>query len=112
MLERVLRSAADGLIERGRAAEEEGRLREACELYRMAARSAPAYAKAHLNLGIALEALGEGEGARAALEKALSLDPEDPYASYNLGRLHYLRGALPWSERLRREALRLRPEFF
>ena len=112
MLERVLRSAADGLIERGRAAEEEGKLREACELYRMAARSAPAYAKAHLNLGIALEALGEGEGARAALEKALSLDPEDPYASYNLGRLHYLRGALPWSERLLREALRLRPDFF
>lgn len=112
MLERVLRSAADGLIARGSAAEKDGKLREACELYRMAARSAPAYAKAHLNLGVALEALGDGEGARAALEKALSLDPAEPYANYNLGRLHYLRGALPWSERLLREALRARPEFF
>ena len=112
MLERVLRSAADGLLARGNAAEKEGKLREACELYRMAAKSAPAYAKAHLNLGIALEALGELEGARAALEKALSLDPAEPYANYNLGRLHYLSGALPWSERLLREALRARPEFF
>jgi predicted O-linked N-acetylglucosamine transferase (SPINDLY family) len=112
MLERVLRSAADGLIARGNAAEKEGKLREACELYRMAARSAPDYAKAHLNLGIALDALGEAQGARAALEKALALDPAEPYANYNLGRLHFLAGALPWSERLLREALRARPEFF
>lgn len=112
MLERVLKSAADGLIARGNAAEKEGKLREACELYRMAASSAPQYAKAHLNLGIALEALGDAPGARAALEKALSLDPAEPYANYNLGRLHFLAGALPWSERLLREALRARPEFF
>ena len=110
MLDRVLRSAADGLIARGNAAEKEGRLREACELYRMAARSAPGYAKAHLNLGVALEALGELDGARAALEKALSLEPGEPYASYNLGRIHYLRGALPWSERLLREGWVVRRE--
>lgn len=112
MLERVLRSTADGLIARGNAAEKEGKLREACELYRMAAKSAPGYARAHLNLGIALDALGDMDGARASLENALALDPAEPFANYNLGRLHYLRGALPWSERLLREALRARPEFF
>ena len=48
--------AADRLIAEGNRAESSGKLREAYALYRQAVSSAPHYAKAHLNLAIALEA--------------------------------------------------------
>jgi len=103
--------AADRLIAEGNQAEKESRLREACELYRKAVAAAPGYAKAHLNLGIGLEAIGDADGAIGCHEKALASDPGDPYASYNLGRLLYTRGALPQAERLLEQALQRRPEF-
>ena len=111
MFEWVLRRAAERLIARGNLAEKAGRLDEACELYRQAVGSAPAYAKAHLNLGIALEAAGDLDGALACHEKALALDPADPYANYNLGRLSYLRSSLPRAEQLLGQALRSRADF-
>jgi len=103
--------SADALIAKGNAAERDGRLSEACERYREAVRLAPGYAKAHLNLGIGLEALGDAAGAIASHQAALAADPAEPFASYNLGRLRYLRGELPEAERLLRQALRSRPEF-
>lgn len=103
--------AADRLIVEGNQAEREGRLREACESYRRAVDTAPRYAKAHLNLGIGLEALGEAESAIGAYSAALALDPADPYAPYNLGKLLFTRGALPQADRLLKEAVRLLPEF-
>ncbi|HKA60516.1 MAG TPA: hypothetical protein VKD28_18000, partial [Gemmatimonadales bacterium] len=53
------RAAADQLVIEGNRAESEGRLREACELYRRAVAAAPGWGKAHLNLGIGLEAMGD-----------------------------------------------------
>lgn len=76
------------LIQQARQAEAEGRLHDARDLYRRAG--------AHLELGTVLEALGDIEGAMAAYEAL----PENPYASYNLGRLHYLRGAYERAEQI------------
>src|SRR5262245_25192831 len=106
MLER-----AAALIAQGNQAEDAGRLQEASALYREALRAAPDYAKAHLNLGIALAALGDAAGAAACYEKALSLDAADPYAAYNFGRLRYEHGAADEAERLLRQALRHKPDF-
>ena len=102
---------ADALIAQGNRAEGAGRLEEATALYREALRLAPRYAKAHLNLGIALHAAGDDAGAVACYESALALDAANPYASYNFGRLRYERGAAPEAERLLRQALRAKPQF-
>jgi predicted O-linked N-acetylglucosamine transferase (SPINDLY family) len=103
--------AAERLIAEGNRVEQEGDLHEACNLYREAVHIAPGYAKAHLNLGIGLEAAGEGDAAAAAFEAALRIDPTDPYTSYNLGRLLHVRGELPRAEQLLRAALERKPDF-
>jgi len=103
--------AAERLIAEGNRAEDAGKLQHACALYREAARLAPQSAKAHLNLGIALQALGDEAGAVAGYEKALAIDAANPYARYNLGKLRYERGAHAEAEQLLRQALRTRPDF-
>lgn len=103
--------AAQQWIAQGNRAEDEGRLREACESYRKAVAAAPRYAKAHLNLGIALEALGDADGAIGAYQAALGIDAADPYVHYNLGKLLYTRGVLARAGELLREAVRLQPDF-
>lgn len=103
--------AAEHLIAEGNRAEDAGRLEHACALYSEAVRLAPQWAKAHLNLGIALQALGDHAGATASYEKALALDPANPYARYNFGKLRYERGAHGEAEELLRQALRSRPDF-
>jgi len=103
--------AAERLIAEGNRAEDAGKLQEACALYREAVRLAPQSARAHLNLGIALQALGDEAGAVAGYEKALALDPGNPYAQYNFGKLRYERGAHSEADGLLRQALRLKPDF-
>ena len=106
MLER-----SDALISEGNRAEDAGKLHEACALYREAVKLAPQSARAHLNLGIALQALGDEAGAVAGYEKALALEPANAYASYNFGKLRYERGAPAEAERLLRQALRAKADF-
>src|SRR5678815_1151923 len=101
MLER-----SDALISEGNRAEDAGKLHEACALYREAVRLAPQSAKAHLNLGIALQALGDEAGAAAGYEQALAIDAANPYAYYNLGKMRHDRGAHAEAEPLLRQALR------
>lgn len=103
--------AAERLIADGNRAEDAGQLEQACALYREAVRLAPQSAKAHLNLGIALQALGDDAGATAGYENALALDPANPYAGYNFGKLRYERGAPEAAERLLRQALRAKTDF-
>src|SRR2546425_7593754 len=86
---------ADTLIADGNRAETEGRLAEACELYRQAVQRAPRYAKAQLNLGAALEAVGDTAGAVACYEKALVIEPGSPAGNYNPGKLLYAPGSPP-----------------
>jgi predicted O-linked N-acetylglucosamine transferase (SPINDLY family) len=110
-IEAVPRETADRLIAEGNRAEEAGRVEEACGRYREAVRVAPGYARAHLNLGIGLEAAGAAEAAISSYETALAIDPAEPFAAYNLGKLHYTRGVPAEAERLLRQALKNRPEF-
>ena len=105
------KEAADQLIAEGNRAETAGALQNACDLYRRAVASAPRYARAHLNLGIGLEALGDAAGALACYERALALDAADPFAGYNLGKLLYARGELPRARQLLEQALRHRSDF-
>jgi predicted O-linked N-acetylglucosamine transferase (SPINDLY family) len=103
-------SAAE-LVAAGNRAESESRVREACDLYRRAIEADPAHAPGYLNLGAALEALGEPEGAADAYRALLGIDGENPHASYNLGRLRFAAGAAPEAEGRLRDALRARPGF-
>jgi protein O-GlcNAc transferase len=102
---------ADSLIASGNRAEKGGRLSEACELYRKAVQAAPGHAKAHLNLGIGLEAAGDIRGAMEQYEAALGIDAADAYANYNLANLLYARGDLARAEPLLKAALKGKPDF-
>lgn len=74
-------------------------------------KAAPGYARAHVNLGIGLEALGDADGAMRCFEAALAADASDPYATYNVGNQLYRRGELERPERLFRVALQSKPDF-
>jgi protein O-GlcNAc transferase len=102
---------ADRLIAEGNRAEDAGDAATACECYRQATAIAPSYAKAHLNLGIGLEATGEAEQAREAYEAALVIDARNAFANYNLGKLYLARGASARAEPLLRQALADKPDF-
>jgi protein O-GlcNAc transferase len=102
---------ADALIAEGNEAEDAGKPNEACEHYRSAVAVAPRYARAHLNLGLGLEAIGDIEAAFRSYEAALAIDPGDAYANYNLGRALHALGDLERAERLLRAALDRKPEF-
>ena len=103
--------ASDRLIARGNEVEKDGKLGEACELYRKAVQAAPDYAKAHLNLGIGLEASGDVDAAIGQYEAALVIDAADTYANYNLANLLYARGDLARAEPLLKAALERKPDF-
>ena len=102
---------AETLIAEGNRAEDAGDLARACELYRRAVSLAPRLAKAHLNLGVGLEASGDAAGALAAYEKALAIDPASPAANYNLGKLLYTQGAYGEAARRLKQALEGRAQF-
>src|SRR5688572_5869719 len=85
-----LTETADSLIAQGNQAESAGNPEEACNLYRQAIAAAPAYAKAHLNLGIGLEAAEQPGPAAEAYRAALAIDATDAYANYNLGKLRLM----------------------
>lgn len=103
--------AADRLIAEGNRAEDSGKLQQACELYRQAVALAPQYPKAHVNLGIALEAMGDSPAAIRAYEQALAIDPAHPAANYNLGKLLHAHRDLLRAESLLTRALQSRPDF-
>ena len=104
-------AAADRLIAEGNRAEDSGQLERACELYRQAVALVPQYPKAHINLGIALEAMGDVPAAIHAYEQALATDPAHPAANYNLGKLLHAHGEPLRAEKLLTLALQERPDF-
>lgn len=105
------RREADRLIEAGNRAESEGRAAEACDLYRQALRARPGYARAHLNLGVALEAMGEADAALQAYRDALAAEPSSPFAAYNLGKLLHTRGEHAAAAEHLRAAVERKPDF-
>jgi len=105
------RLLARRLIASGQRAERDGLWERACARYRAAARLAPRAAAPRLNLGAALEARGDAEGARRAYAAALEAEAGNPYAHFNLGRLALARGEASAAERHLRAALAALPEF-
>ncbi len=103
--------AADALIVEGNACEDAGHWREAEALYRSAVATAPRHARAHLSLGIVLEAKGDADGAVVAFEQVLALDPRHPFGNYNLARVMVLRGDTSRALALVEEALGAKPDF-
>jgi protein O-GlcNAc transferase len=104
-------SAVDALVTEGNRAEDAGDVARACDLYRQAVALAPRNAKAHLNLGVALEARGDAAAARQCYETVLALQPGNAAAHYNLGKLFYTQGALAEADAQLRRALESRPDF-
>jgi len=104
-------AAADALIAQGNALEDAGQLASAQGLYRQAVAKAPGHARAHLNLGIALAAAGDEDGAIAAYERVLAIDPRHPFGNYNFARLALMRGDLARAEGLIDAAVRAKPDF-
>jgi len=102
---------ADALIAEGNALEDAGQLAQAEVLYRQAVAKAPRHARAHLNLGIVLAAREDGDGAAAAYETVLALDPRNAFGNYNYARLAFLRGDLAKAETLVAAALDAKPDF-
>ena len=103
--------ASDQLIAEGNRAEEAGDFPVACEHYRRAVAAAPRYAKAHLNLAIGLEAIGNAAEARRSYEAALAIDPGDVLANYNFGRQLFLGNSQDRAEQLLRRAIDGNPDF-
>jgi len=99
------------LVAAGNRAENEGRLSEACELYRQAVEADPSHAPGYLNLGAALEASGNLEAAARAYGALLGVDPDNPFARYNLANLSLIRGETARAIELLGKALRAKPEF-
>jgi predicted O-linked N-acetylglucosamine transferase (SPINDLY family)/lipoprotein NlpI len=102
---------AERLIASGLRSERSGRLDQARERFRAAVAAAPNHAKAHLNLGIALEALGDAMAAERSFERAHELEPGNVYAGYNLGKALFQRGELARAESLLCAALACKPDF-
>jgi predicted O-linked N-acetylglucosamine transferase (SPINDLY family) len=104
-------AGADAAIVEGNALEDAGQLAQAEALYRVAVAKAPGHARAHLNLGIALAARDDTDGAAAAYEKVLAIDPAHPFGNYNHARLAFVLGDLQRARSLVAAALRAKPDF-
>ncbi len=104
-------AGADELIVEGNGLEDAGRLAEAEALYRQAVARAPRHARAHLNLGIVLDARGDVDGAVAAFEKVLAIDAQHPFGNYNLARLMVVRRDTARARALVAATLRAKPDF-
>lgn len=99
------------LISAGNRAEQEGRIADACALYRQAIAADPMYPSAHLNLGAALEAKGDLGGAESAYKAVLAFDATNAFANYNLANIAHARGATRSAVGLLRTALRAKSDF-
>lgn len=99
------------LIAAGNRAEQEGRITDACALYRQAIAADPMLPSAHLNLGAALEAKGDLGGAENAYKAVLAFDATNPFANYNLANIAQARGATRSAAGLLRTALSKKPDF-
>lgn len=77
------RRAALTAFDKGRQAQQAGRLREAIAAYEEAARLDPALFEARYNLGVAAQEAGELPRALSAYEHALSINPTALDARYN-----------------------------
>jgi tetratricopeptide (TPR) repeat protein len=85
-LQHLLRGERVHLIQ-GQFAYQAGQFKAAADAYRKAIDAAPTSVTAGVNLGLALAALGDTEGASQQLRAALRLDPENVTAHFTLATL-------------------------
>lgn len=102
--------SAASILTRAHAASDAGRYAEARDLYRRAIALDPTNLPAHVDLGIALAALGEDQDARAAFRAALIGDAPHPAAAYNLALLEEEAGHYARARELYGRYLALEPE--
>ncbi len=103
--------SAARLIEEGNALEDDARLQDAMQRYEEAIRLAPTLARAHLNRGNVLLAVGNTLGAIEAFTTALKHDPAYAPAHFNMGNAYVRSGRPQEALAAYREALAARPEF-
>ena len=99
------------LVDEGNVLEDESRFQDALERYEAAIRLAPDLARAHLNRGNALLALGDPDGASDAYATALLRDPDYAAAHYNMGNAHVRANRREDALAAYRRALALKPDF-
>src|SRR4029079_10800505 len=80
-------AGADDLLTLDFRMQERGEHELALEIYREAARVAPGYPRALLNVGNALQSLGRIDEAEEAYRGVVAIDPAFAYARFNLGML-------------------------
>ena len=100
---------AERLIAAGNALEDDGEFAAALDRYRAAATIAPAFPRAHMNVGNALRRLERWDEAIAAQRRAVECDPQYARARCNLGLLLAERGESKAAEEELLQALRLDP---
>ncbi len=105
-----LPTAADRVFVAALRHHKAGRTARAAELYERITRSAPEFAPAWTNLGVALRALHRYEAAVACLSRAVSLVPEDAAAHSNLANALRSVGRLKEAAQCHRRSLELAPD--
>jgi Flp pilus assembly protein TadD len=97
-------------LQYGTSALREKRFADAVQAFRKALESEPGNATAWMNLGVALEGLGNTASAERSYRKAVQLQPALARAHYNLGTLLAARGAAREAIEHLETAVRLDPE--
>ena len=92
-------------------AHQEGRLKEAEQLYRSIAENQPTDLDVNNNLGVLLQELGKFNEAEASYKKAIELKPDYAEAYNNLGTLLKKLGKFDESELSFRKAIELKPDY-
>ncbi|MFC1888945.1 tetratricopeptide repeat protein [Thermodesulfobacteriota bacterium] len=95
----------------GIAYKEEGRYKEAVEVYRRAISLNRRHRKPYLNLGVALRKLGRLEEAERAYLEAIKVSPGYAMAYHNLGNLYSSMGRINESITAYAKAIELKPTF-
>ena len=103
-------AGADELLTLGFRMQERGEHELALEIYREAARVAPAYPRALLNVGNALQSLGRIDEAEEAYRGVVAIDPAFAYARFNLGMLLFVSARTIAAKHELYEALRSKPD--
>jgi protein O-GlcNAc transferase len=104
------RAEAEALIARGQTLEDRGELDGALDCYRQAARIAPDYPRAHLNIGNALRSMRRTDEARAAFGEAIRLDPNHAHGHFNLALLCSVAADFATARAELQEVMRLQPD--
>jgi tetratricopeptide (TPR) repeat protein len=88
-----------------------GNMQSAAELYREAVAALPKDAYLEYKLALILDSMGDDTNERAALEKAIQIDPDFALAQYQLGYLDSRGGDLSSAEKHFRSALQAAPGY-